>query len=321
MIRDPSRGHERELAEPASACVRSLATAEVARLTGFAHGVSTAALRLRPCLAALVAVQFLTGCLQPTTSVERAATFQSFAARRVGAERLQDFIAQRTALLIGGMPADEVCSHAFASFAGAVKAVHGRYALGSATAIDSRGYLLTAAHCVAWKPLQALYWENGHVRLVPARVVWSGDADREGRDLALLAIDRPLPAHFAWAGDVRAGEPVVGAGPEYDSPAAFGLGWFSGTAVKTEARPPAGAEPAGTTIYHTGPVHLGDSGGPLATLDGRLVGITVGDIHELNLLRFSYQRASRAHRPDLAWLRDRVERDFASRRQAPPAAD
>jgi S1-C subfamily serine protease len=251
----------------------------------------------------------LGGCLQaPATAVERAASFQALTARRVGDEALQDFVARRTALLIGGMPAGAVCSLPGDSVGSFVKAVHGRYALGSATAIDGRGYFLTAAHCVDWPSLHVLYFDADGVRLSAARLVWRGDSSRN--DLAVLAIDRPLTAYFAWADGIEIGNAVVGVGPEYE-PENFGLGYFSGVALKLE--PWAGpAVPAGMTLYHTGPMHLGDSGGPLANPDGQLIGINVGDIHELDILRFSYQKASRAHRPDLDWLRDLMESDFAS---------
>lgn len=269
-----------------------------------------AVLHVRHLAAYSVLVLLLAGCFHaPTTSTERSASFAPFVEERIDGRPLRDFIADRTALLVGGMSTDALCSHAFASLSTAIKSVHGRYALGTATAVDARGYLLTAAHCVEWQPLHALYLDAGHVRVAPVRIVWRGDATREGCDMALLAIDRPLPAHFAWADEIKTGNVVVGAGPDYDAPA-FGLGFFSGTAVKLE--PNSTRPPAGATIFHTGPVHLGDSGGPLATTNGELLAINVGDIHELNLLLFSYQRASRAHRPDLPWLRDLVDRDFAA---------
>lgn len=148
----------------------------------------------------------------------------------------------------------------------------------------------------------------------PARVVWSGNARREGDDLAVLAIDRPVAAHFAWSDGIPAGEPVVGAGPDYDHTAPLGLGLFSGTTLN--AAPSAPGAAAGRAVFHTGPVHLGDSGGPLATAGGRLIAINVGDIHELNVFRLSYRKASRAHRPDLDWLRRVIEQDFAARKPA-----
>ncbi len=253
----------------------------------------------------------LGGCIhEPSTTRERAASFAAFAGQRVGAERLQDFVIQRTALLIGGLDPSAVSALPVESVASALKEVHGRYAIGSAAAIDARGYFLTAAHCLDWQPLHVLYAHNGGVAVSAARVVWHGDASVEGGDLAVLAIDQALDRHFSWAEQITAGEPVIGVGPNYDYSGHFGIGCFSGVALKFEAH--TAGIPSGSTVFHSAPMHLGDSGGPLTTTDGRLVAINVGDIHELNLLRFAYRRASRAHRPDLEWLRALVEADFIS---------
>ncbi|MDO8545401.1 MAG: serine protease [Opitutaceae bacterium] len=259
-----------------------------------------------------LALALLGGCVSSPSSAERAASFQPFASRRVGAEPLQDFLTQRTAVLIGGMPADAVSTVCTESVASALKAVHGRYAVGSATAIDARGYFLTAAHCLEWQPLHVVRADGARIRLSMARVVWRGDPSAEGGDLAVLAIDESLRGHFSWADPVEAGEPVVGVGPNYDAAADFGLGCFSGRTLKLEKH--AEVEPRGTTVFHSGPMHLGDSGGPLATTGGQLIAVNVGDIHELNLLRLSHEKASRAHRPNLEWLRQLVERDVSSAR-------
>lgn len=253
--------------------------------------------------------------LSPSSTAERAETFAPFASRRVGDAFLSDFIAQRTALLVGGMPDEAMRSHAFGSMSEAVKAAHGKHALGTAAAVDRRGYFLTAAHCIRWQPLHVVYPDGGDVRVARARVVWHGDPRKEGSDLAVVAIGEPLREVFAWAETVAVGDAVLGAGPNYDGAERFGLGFFSGVAVKLESNPD--SKPPGTTLYHTGPMHLGDSGGPLTTPDGKLVGINVGDIHELNVFRLSYKRAARAHRPNPALLRELIERDAAAPRPAP----
>lgn len=281
----------------------------------FTHGHwrSFAVGRNCSCLALLLVV--LTGCTyEVATTGERATSVSALAGRQVAAVPLDGFVQQRTAILIGGLGTDAVVEFDRNESALGDAARHGRFATGSATAIDQRGYFLTAGHCVEWGPLHVLLADRDRIRLVPARVVWRGTGTRHEPDLALLQVAEQLPSIFTWATDTRIGDPVIGAGPEQQPPVNYRLACFGGRIL--ELGDDTGTPVPHTTILHSAPLRIGDSGGPLATVDGRLIGINVGDIQEFHVARLKHTRASRTLRPDPDWLRTIVEND--SKRSAAP---
>jgi S1-C subfamily serine protease len=263
-------------------------------------------------LLCLAALSLLPGCtlFWPTVE-ERAASFAPHAPANVEGTPIYDYVARRTAVLVGGMSPEAAAAVPLSSLATAMRAMHGRFAIGSATIIDRRGYLLTAAHCLVWQPLHVLFLDGATVRLARAQVVWHGDPQREGTDLALLAVDTALPEAFTWAADVPERGPVIGAGPKHERRGAHGLSCFSGEVVRATRHQ--NSAPPSTTVFHSSPVRVGDSGGPLLSVEGRLIAVNVGDTHELNVFRLRYHKAARAHRPDLDWLRERIERDLSDR--------
>lgn len=256
------------------------------------------------------------GCLhRPDTNSEaRAASFARFSEQNVGTVRLEDFLRQRTTILIGGLPADSAGEIERGSSATGHAGAHARYATGMATAIDPRGYLLTAGHCVDWQPLHALMADRDRIRLVPVRVIWRGTPSRNEPDLALLHVNEALSAHFEWADGVPMNAAVVGAGPDARETASFAVECFAGIVLGSTKSDAAGT--AHANIEHSAPIREGDSGGPLATVEGRLMGVNVGDVRELHILTFDQKRTGRAQRPDLAWLNVTIERDFSSRTPA-----
>ncbi len=171
---------------------------------------------------------------------------------------------------------------------------------GCVTAIDRRGYYLTAAHAVGGDPL----WVLCGVDVRPARVVFRGDADF---DVAVLSVDRPIPDAFDWAPPDRwpAGARVLEAGPT-DPSGGLALQDFAGRVCRVEDA--VGGDGPYQTVTSSLPARHGDSGGPVMTPDGRLVGIFV---------RFNpLWTESFAVRPDPAWVRQVVERDYDAYRDA-----
>lgn len=179
--------------------------------------------------------------------------------------------------------------------------------LGTAAAIDSRGYFLTAGHCVDNGIPYLSFLTDQKMQATPARVVWRG-RPKGGPDLALLHIPFSLKYVFAWSSEIQPGEKIfiVGSGlakfPNIQLQAAAGKILPFPRPVKT--RPPA------LNFNHDAPLHQGDSGGPVVTHDGRLAGIDVGIQYKYYLWKLSgKQTCGDALRPDPGWIKTLIEQD------------
>lgn len=227
------------------------------------------------------------GCYHAITPAERRASFQPYAQARIGSAVASDFLLRRTALLVneGG-------------------------GVGSATAVDARGYFLTAAHCVGKDSVRlVLLRDTRRSAVVPARVVWRGDVDQGGPDLALLRTAGPIPFAFEWAPRVMEGQPVLVCGPDYEEGVerSYLMDCIAGrvTAVGRSAR---SGEPI-EEFRHDAPVHQGDSGGPVVALDGRLIGINYATVRLVLLPPLSVRVGVNASRPALGWLQAMIDED------------
>src|SRR5687767_169842 len=118
-----------------------------------------------------------TGCTHVVTSQERLASFAPHAAVKVDGQPVRSYLLERTGFLIGG--ADVIVERDGDGQAAGIELRNSdptRLAFGSATAIDSRGYLLTAAHCVENAPVYVLLHSNNVLaRVEKAEVLWRGD--------------------------------------------------------------------------------------------------------------------------------------------------
>lgn len=140
----------------------------------------------------------------------------------------------------------------------------------AAVPIDSRGYWLTAAHCLdTGAVLIYATSPDGIERGIPARIVWRGTSP--GEDLALLYA--PLPdgvLAVEVAPGVRESASVfcIGSGIASDM---FSAGNVVGVGGSTDG--PTG----GSVVWlvHDAPLAAGDSGGPAFYADGLLAGINV----------------------------------------------
>jgi len=194
------------------------------------------------------------------------------------------------------------------------------FKIGSLTAIDRRGYFLTAAHVFDPDlPAHALYWDGEDFNLHPVRLVWLGDVTPGNIDLAVLAVTEPLNHALDWAEVPEMGERVLGLGPtSFDPNSAtetvrinLDPAVFAGTfteAIANETTPPS------WTVNHTAPTRQGDSGGPLLDSAGRLIGIETGV--ELTVKPYAPWTlwepiiTRKALRPDVDWLRGVIDEDY-----------
>ena len=183
--------------------------------------------------------------------------------------------------------------------------------------ITEDGYMLSASHCISDKrTVFAVILDHDSGHIYPVRTVWAGDWANLKDDLALLKVEVEHAEAFRWAsgGEFAPGSPVAVLGGCTSDPLDPTLA--AGRMVR-EGVPESEGEPTFVVSFKA-PIGPGDSGGPLLTADGRLVGIfTVVEVPILGGTAF-------AVRPDLDWLADVIRQDReAHPRSVPPvpAAD
>jgi hypothetical protein len=240
-------------------------------------------------LGALLAAA-LGGCYHPSSTPERKASFAPYAGLKLDDPSigqpvsLEGYLALRSGLL--------------------TRAGTTGVSVGSVAAIDSRGYYLTAAHCVEGNDFElqvpCVTVDRSSTPPVAkievisrtAEVVWRGDVEKGEPDLAVLCDRRPPDAVFSWGTDPKAGGSVVAAGADYEKRIVdFTAGGLGGKLLGTQTM----KSPSGpwTALITSLPAHGGDSGGAVATTDGQLLGIT----YAVRRGRFSGPRITYAAAP------------------------
>ena len=271
--------------------------------------------RILSLLLTAVASAFLAGCVQGTVS-ERKTSFSPYTDTRVGSQALRGFLASRTAVLLTGAHLKVTASETNPGVIN-FQTPSPSLVLGSAAAVDHRGYFLTAAHGVGKDPIYLVSARRGQLQVETARLVWRADLPRGEPDLALLWVPRRLDQVFEWASGFQVGEPVVAVGQNYQPPLDIEIVSVAGTlqASGTGSGPRLGAR----WIRHSAPLRKGDSGGPLADVEGRLIGINVKAGRTFSSWQPLGRKVGLAEHPDLAWLRQLIERHAAQAKAASPS--
>jgi S1-C subfamily serine protease len=268
----------------------------------------------RPALSLLltaVAPLFLAGCVQGTIS-ERKSSLSSYAQARVGGVTLHDYLLSRTAVLITG---DHLRLTASETNPGAIdfQASSRKLGRGCAAAVDHRGYFVTAAHAVGKEPTYLVFLgHRGQLQVEAAHVVWRADVSKGEPDLALLQVPRRLGQVFDWVSDFQVGKPVVAVGQDYQPPLHIKMVCFAGALEASEAE--SGTRLGARSVRHSAPLRNGDSGGPLADLQGRLIGINVKTRRTFSPLHPLGTRVGVAEHPDLTWLKRLIDENAAEAR-------
>jgi S1-C subfamily serine protease len=223
---------------------------------------------------------------------ERVESFRSLASVRVAGESLDMYLRRRTAVLIGE---------------GAGGEIH----ISEAVSIDPRGYFLTAAHSLEATELHLFYFDGTRARVASPRVV-AARRDKTRDDFAVLHVDGTSPCVFEWADDdALSGAEVataVGGGPDKASSQGLVVSKPQCLAGRIISTAPSGA--LATRIFHDLPLRPGDSGGPLATVKGKLIGINTGVS-----VTWLGEAVSLAIRPDRHWVWYQIDRDARMRGQ------
>lgn len=259
----------------------------------------------------------LAGCRSSDvrTDAERTRSVQGVLATRIAGRPLDVYLKQRTAVLISG---SLLVSTAWSNgqqltvgFQGSRDAVLDGPA--HAVAIAADGYFLTAAHCLHPGHLNYLaYWDGSRAKIAPARTVFHDQERTPDRDVAILHVDAELPCIFEWctADVLAAGTAVVAVGHSdlsfvSDSTLRLSQECFAGRMAAVRTLPTDFLE-----VRSQIPARRGDSGGPLATVDGTLIAVH-SQGHSGPFSSFT----SIALRPDPAWVERILQTD---REHRPP---
>ena len=250
------------------------------------------------------------GCVHHNAPAKRAASFSLYNDAKVGEESLWEYLIARSGILLEGESLDTT-SLSTNSFQFSIK----NAGFGTVTAIDKRGYFLTAAHCVEKGQVWLAFVRDGKLQVDRGRIVWRGDKRKREPDLAIVCVSQPIGSTFQWAEEFTNGSPVMDVGLSIDDHSRHSRGlepqFMAGRVLEvSEAQ---SADSLGySVVSHSSPIRPGDSGGPLVLSDGQLLGINV--IVRLGFqwshLSFEPER-SEAHRPDLVWLQKVIDADAA----------
>ena len=191
---------------------------------------------------------------------------------------------------------------------------------GTATAITSDGYWLTAAHVVEFTHIYLASIKLGEqppggyetTALHPVRVVWTRAKNSpDAPDLALIHCSHPPERHFQL---LRAPIPtldteVLASGYGADGPEQSG-----GRILRRGPEKGIDHGPRWMEYLNDAPLVPGDSGGPLLNAEGELLGINVsGDFACRNILGWErlVEYRSRTVCPDTDWIRKLIVADRA----------
>ena len=250
---------------------------------------------------------FCEGCVHYSTPAERDASFSPYKDVKVGQESLRKYLLDRSAALF---MAEELDTTRVST--NIIRIINTSMWRGTAAAIDRRGYFLTAAHCLERGQFWVAFLRAGKIQVERARIVWRGDVAKKEPDLAVLSIATPIDQAFEWATEFTNGTPIMDVGLSLnDHSRVLKTQCMAGKILKVSDG--SGTSPPHyTVISHDSPLRHGDSGGPLILSDGQLLGINVsGDIgiqwRHLLIEPLYYE----AHRPNLEWLREVIDKDAA----------
>jgi hypothetical protein len=255
---------------------------------------------------------FCAGCVHYSTPAERDTSFLPFKDDKVGQESLRKYLIARSAALFTAEELDTTRLSTNSVRINSTNAWHG-----TAAAIDRRGYFLTAAHCLKRGQLErGQFWVafagSGKIQVERARIVWRGDVAKKEPDLAILSIGAPIDQAFEWATEFTNGTPIMDVGLSfYNHSGVLKPQCMAGKILKVSDGSGTSL-PYYTVISHDSPLRHGDSGGPLVLSDGRLLGINVSADVGIQWRHFLIEPLyCDAHRPNLEWLREVVDKDAA----------
>jgi S1-C subfamily serine protease len=276
------------------------------------------ALKCFPLLAAIL----LIGCRTnlPATERQRADSFQPYQALKVDGQEIGLFLRQRTAMIVSHGEVTAARPHAQymeIDFKPDSKAENKFFVVfGHAAAIQSDGYFLTAAHCVDGPVNYLVFFDGRDFCIRRIRVVARQFEPDKLLDCAIIHVDAILPAVFDWADNqnIKTGDPVIAVGYSQLNGLAPSIPYVTQSCLGGRIVAGAGDGERSRRVVAGIPVRHGDSGGPVVTLDAKLIGpssfASNGDHQEIIDI---------IQRPDRAWIARAIEQDRAQQHQTTPS--
>ena len=266
---------------------------------------------MNKCIVFAVATLLLlnSGCTIHRSEETRTNSFRPHIGQRIDQVEVQSFLSSRVALLLAGDQLPAFPTNDFTISPG--KDFEAQF--GCATAIDRRGYFLTAAHLTKKDTIYLILKSDAAKDAERARVVWRGEPSKGQPDLAILYVPQPLDHVFEWMTNCYVGEPVMAVGLSRAKTNCLGPEFLGGKILQFSQRK---GKPLHNDVIHNVPEQGGDTGGPLVTSDGRLIGINFGGelrVHLIFLVLPAWWNYSYfAVLPDLQWLSEIIEKDAAT---------
>lgn len=249
-----------------------------------------------PTLAVACALSSCCTC-RTATPEQKLASLAAIADLSIDDKPLMYFAQRRSALVIAGAPV-QTAEPRNGSWALAFPPEVPRCTqieLATAVALSRDGYFLTCAHALGRTPRFLCVSGDGETSCAPLRVVWCGDAARTSTDFAIVHAGLEPGSVCDWADphEVESGSPVVG----------WGMGGSFGHMTSAYiSRSSRGV--TSSTAYHDMPTIDGDSGGPVMTIGGKIIGIN-------SRIKGSTSHSGETEivRPDVAWMERVMESD------------
>jgi len=182
---------------------------------------------------------------------------------------------------------------------------------GLAIGIETDGYLMTAGHVLRAKTF-VLGWFDGRIDSRPARVVFRSNFKRPA-DVVVLKVEGKLNHSAIFSDKPQVGEQVLAVACYYKSGEMGGVIDFAGGTVDGVVEGPTGSS---VDLINTDvPLWRGDSGGPLISGDGKLIGIFT----EYNYWWRGFRQKWRTtfFKPDKEFIQSLIARDRASANKSP----
>ncbi len=258
----------------------------------------------------LTASLLSTSCVHINNSVAvRNLSFTPYAETKVGNTRLCQFLVLRCGVVFR---TDELRSTGLETNTSNFSLNGRNNGLGTATAVDKRGYFLTAAHCVKMEPVWMVFLNHDELKMSRAQLVWRGDVSKGQPDIAILRVPFALQEVFEYAKEFKKGDSVVGVGLSPEGGHNLVTQCVAGKVLACEDKPT--ASPPFQILNHDLPLRRGDSGGPIVSTHGQLLGVNVSGQVGVRWGRLSIEPLYwQAHRLSPAWIEHIIDQDAAAR--------